>query len=389
MKSTCQICGSTEWHDLPDPHPVQSVTTAGRIVKQPLGKSQCAKCGFLQRVRAEFLGYSDYYEKDYATYYNRPGTTQFHRRRYSTMVEWIRTVLKSAPKRILDAGCGQGWAMEAMRDLFPHAVIEGLDPSSHNVSVAREKGFVVYEGRLGDVELSRSGYDLVISTNVIQHVTDARQFIGHLKKIVTNDGTIVITCPDGSLPNVELLWSDQNFSFLPVHLVDLCKGIGFESVRWSESPRSPALPPSQMVVLSAKEHASSGAATDTSVRPSLPDVLRRRCEYLQAFSLVQEHILREVSPFSVVFNLGASYWSSVLAAYCPSYWEKVDSCLVDNLEDATGSFLGKPVRLMNSNVTRENAVIVLGTSPAGHASLVPRLKESWVHVVAWDQFVPF
>ena len=142
MNATCQVCRKNNWLNLPDPVPDQAITTAGRIVSEPLGKAQCADCGFVQRIHARFLGDTDYYEQDYAKYYERPGTTQFHIARYRALAEWMTSVLPAVSyRRILDVGCGQGWAMEAMKAFYPEATIEGLEPSSFNSEVARAKGF--------------------------------------------------------------------------------------------------------------------------------------------------------------------------------------------------------------------------------------------------------
>src|SRR5713226_7144088 len=114
MQAFCQICGSGEWWDLPNPVKERSVTTTGRIINESLGKAQCANCGFVQRVHAQFLGLTDYYEQDYAKYYDKPGAAQFHNARYRVLAEWMASVLHPLyPSRILDAGCGQGWTMEA------------------------------------------------------------------------------------------------------------------------------------------------------------------------------------------------------------------------------------------------------------------------------------
>ena len=87
MNATCQVCRKNNWLNLPDPVSDRAITTAGRIDSEPLGKAQCADCGFVQRIHARFLGDTDYYEQDYAKYYERPGTTQFHIARYRVLAE--------------------------------------------------------------------------------------------------------------------------------------------------------------------------------------------------------------------------------------------------------------------------------------------------------------
>lgn len=390
MNATCQVCGTNNWLNLPNPVPDRAITTAGRIVNEPLGKAQCAGCGFVQRIHARFLGDTDYYEQDYAKYYERPGTRQFHIARYRVLAEWMTSVLPAIPfRRILDVGCGQGWAMEAMKAFYPDATIEGLEPSNFNSEVARARGFKVYEARAGKAALPEDKYDLVFSNNVIQHVTNAREFVESLKEVVTDDGVIVITCPDGSIPNIEILWSDQNFSFLPAHLIRLCEESGLETMRWFSSPPSPSVPPAQMLLLSKDGGLKEGKPGMTVPPPNLQAGYEAKCDYLNSFERIDSHIGTRTEHSANVYNFGASYWSSILAAYCPTYWPRVLACVVEDTGNVEPQFLDKGVMALNQLHQNERDALVLGTSPATHQALRPRFVSSWNTVVSWDDFLMY
>ena len=383
-QATCHVCGLNHWLDLPDPTPGRSVTTAGRIIDESLGKAQCIGCGFVQRIHAQFLGLADYYEQDYARYYDRPGTAHFHAARYRVFAEWMRSVLKlRTPSTILDVGCGQGWTMEAMKALYPQARLEGLEPSHHNSEVARQKGFPVHTCRVSDAAMPQGPYDLVYSNNVLQHTASARSFITSLKAMIGQDGVIVITCPDGSIPNIEILWADQNFSFLPEHLICLCQDIGFGTISWFASPSSASVPPAQMLFLSK----TPAAHKSTDVPPAnRNEIYQSRCNYLTSFRKIDDHISSRAENCERVFNFGASYWSSVLAAYCPAYWQQVSACLVDYTDHFENGFLDKAVLPLNSIQPTDTDAIVLGTSPRTHHTLNEKLVPSWQQVISWDNF---
>jgi len=382
----CQICGSNSWLDLPDPAEGRSVTTAGRIIHESLAKAQCGLCGVAQRTRAHFLGLTQYYEEDYAKYYDRPGTGQFHAARYRVLAEWMAAVLGSlSPSTILDVGCGQGWGMEAMKAFYPQAHIEGLEPSRHNSEVARQKGFRVHEGRLGEIDMPPVRYDLIYSNNVIQHVTDARKFLTSLKELAGENGVIVITCPDGSIPNIEILWADQNFSFLPAHLLALCEDVGFPVMKWLRSPFSASVPPAQMVLFENRRLREASLGRDVPA-PDLKGVYRARCEYLHSFAQIDDYFCSRIKDSERVFNLGASYWSSILAAYCPRYWQQVSACLVDNTGNGGQQFLDKAVLERGSIEPGRTDTLILGTSPMTHEALREKFLPSWSRVVSWNHF---
>lgn len=387
MQAICQVCGSSEWWDLPDPIEGQAVTSAGRIIGESLGKAQCAQCGFVQRTHARFLGHTDFYERDYATYYDRPGAAEFHAARYRVLAEWMESALRPfSPSRIMDVGCGQGWALEAMKSLYPTAVIEGLEPSKFNNRAARQRGFTVYETRLENAALPQATYDLVYSNNVIQHVTNARQFIASVTEMVSKDGAIVITCPDASVPNIEMLWGDQNFSFLPANLLRLCGEFHFETIAWFPSPPSPSLPPAQMLLLSKNRSLWQDHSGRTLPAIGLGDAYRSKCEYLKSFRKIDAYICSRINGHPQIHNFGASYWSSVLSAYCPEYWERVFACVVDRDDNLELRPFDKKV-LKLSAITPEDGVMVLGTSPSTHNRLVERFSATWKDVVAWNQFI--
>jgi 2-polyprenyl-3-methyl-5-hydroxy-6-metoxy-1,4-benzoquinol methylase len=388
----CQICGSKEWIDLPDPHPSKCVTTAGRIIDQPLGKSQCKTCGFVQRVRASFLGFSDYYENDYANYYERPGTEKFHQNRYKVMIEWMNQFVIGGNdfQNVLDVGCGQGWAMQVFSDLYPNVKIEGIEPSEYNVKRALQKGLTVHEGKLEDVNLRVGFYDFIFSNNVIQHVNNAEGFLSNLEKLVKKDGVVIITCPDGSRPNIEILWGDQNFSFLPQHLISLAKKSRFKFSFWSASSANASLPPAQLLLLTNNEKYVRFATDNANpnIEIGLKNIFERRSEYLGSFSIINQHILEETKASRDIYNFGASYWTSVLAAYCPDYWNRVREIVLDEISDID-AFLGKKVNVLKNVTPAKRDTLVLGIAPASHKVVQERQQDSWKKIITWNRFIDY
>lgn len=279
--------------------------------------------------------------------------------------------------------------MEAMKNIYSQAIIEGVEPSRYNSKVAIDHGFKVYEGMLGEVSLPSKSHDLVYCNNVIQHVTNAREFAISLKDAVSDDGVIIVTCPDGTAPNIEILWGDQNFSFLPAHLMRLFKEIGFSVISWFPSPPSPSVPPAQMFFLSKDPKHANGREGISVPVPNINQIYNSKSKYLEFFKKIDEYICSQTEQCAQVFNFGASYWSSVLAAYCPNYWKKVSACFVDDADNIEHGFLDKQVIQLNSIGTFDDHAIVLGTGPATHKALRERFSSLWKKIVSWDDFIQY
>ena len=54
----CLVCGGSRFNALPSPWPF-SMTTAGRLISEPLAKEQCSTCSMLARSVQYFLGPTD------------------------------------------------------------------------------------------------------------------------------------------------------------------------------------------------------------------------------------------------------------------------------------------------------------------------------------------
>lgn len=100
--------------------------------------------------------------------------------------------------RILDAGCGRGWLTHAV-SIFGDS--EGFDPVAAVIDSAR-KAFPherFYVGSLRDFLASADfrPYDVVIASEVIEHVSDKQAFVRELRAALVANGYVVLTTPRG------------------------------------------------------------------------------------------------------------------------------------------------------------------------------------------------
>lgn len=123
--------------------------------------------------------------------------------------------------------------------------------------------------------------------------------------------------------------------------------------------------------------------------PDLQDVYKAKCDYLNSFAKIDSHIGTLTEHSANIYNFGASYWSSILAAYCRTYWPKVSACIVEDTGNVEPQFLDKSVMALNQFQKNENDALVLGTSPATHQALKQRFDSSWNTIVLWDDFVKY
>jgi 2-polyprenyl-3-methyl-5-hydroxy-6-metoxy-1,4-benzoquinol methylase len=108
-----------------------------------------------------------------------------------------------SPRSLIDVGCGSGQLVNAIAqrvENLERAV--GVDYTNNAVARARES-FPSFEWRVGDLyDLDRefaSCFDLVVCTEVLEHLDRPREAVDRLVRLRSPDGKLVLTVPDGAI----------------------------------------------------------------------------------------------------------------------------------------------------------------------------------------------
>lgn len=379
LNISCEVCGSSVWHPLPDPSYSHSATTSGIIINRPLGKSQCHSCGLIQLIFHDALGYTSYYKEEYK-YYDKVGAEVFSKSRYESLARWVTdNIIDLSPQNILDVGCGRGWAMQEMKVLHSNAAIKGIEPTAKEAELARKAGFETIEFQVGDDENSvHEQFDLIYANNVLQHTTSPTLFLSELKNLLKPNGNIIITIPDALNPDIELLMGDQPFSFIPSNIVQLAKNAGLVLVHHEPNPAKNGLRNEHLFVL------KSNGTQVTPNNIAIDSLYFKRAEYLLGWRKVDSYLMRSIAKHARIINFGAGLFSYLLATYCPEYWKRVDFCMVDNFE---GMCIDKIVHPTTNIYLDINDAIVFGTNPEIQSILESRFNNSGIYNVSWGHIL--
>lgn len=111
------------------------------------------------------------------------------------------------PKKILDIGCGTGETISFLQKQFPDANIQGVDLSPEAVKFTKSRGHQATISSATKLPFPDKTFDAVLLLDVIEHIKDDTNTIKEAKRVIKNNGCIIITAP--SLP---FIWSahDQN-----------------------------------------------------------------------------------------------------------------------------------------------------------------------------------
>lgn len=110
------------------------------------------------------------------------------------------------PGRLLDVGCAAGHLMETAfsRGWEPY----GVEISKYAASLAKKRfGNHIYQGAFENVSLPENFFDLIIMSDLIEHLTDPTSAILKAHKILKKQGVLAIITPDTSSLSALLLQS--------------------------------------------------------------------------------------------------------------------------------------------------------------------------------------
>jgi 2-polyprenyl-3-methyl-5-hydroxy-6-metoxy-1,4-benzoquinol methylase len=379
----CIVCNSQDWQQLPSPLS-HSMTTSGMIIDEPLSKAHCTKCGNLQRSEVRLLGETDYYETKY-NFYSRPGADIFDKSRYVSMAEWIiKSIGSFKPRTILDAGCGRGWMLNAMSEYFPDTILNGIEPSIKDSSIARSLGYDVITGKVDHSLKMKNKYDLIYSTNVIEHTINPKEFLESLSFTLAENGIIVIICPDSTKPSAELMFSDQNYSFIPSNIHEIVKSIELQLVSWKLPPDHYTLREKQLFIIAKTINVSKYFTTDQYIKIIPDDLYAARKDYIMSYVKCDKFLSEQIQNSKAVVNFGTSTWAWLISAYCPNYWGHVDYCAIDN---GTGDFMGKAVIDYKTLSPSDSLSIVICASPNIQQHLKTRFENDRFRAVTWNHII--
>ncbi len=173
----------------------------------------------------------------------------------------VSKFLKNTPAgaAVLDLGCGNGTFLANFRNR--QWKLYGSDFSPTGIEVAREnfpdiQWFLAdASAPTGDILETAGQVDVIISTEVVEHLYDPRGFLANCNALLKPGGTIILSTPyHGYLKNLMLAITgkmDQHFTVLWDHghvkfwsrktLTQALNELGFKDVEFAGSGRLPYL----------------------------------------------------------------------------------------------------------------------------------------------------
>ena len=182
----------------------------------------------------------------------------------SYLFHHLQTLLGHTQGTVLDLGCGNGSIARAL--IGAGYDVYGVDASISGINIANAESpgrFFVLDVLTGVLpkELASKHFDVVISTEVIEHLYDPRSLIAFARKVLSADGEFIISTPyHGYLKNQALaitgklddhltvLWDGGHIKFFSRKTLEvMLREQGFETTDFVGAGRLPYLWKSMLV----------------------------------------------------------------------------------------------------------------------------------------------
>jgi SAM-dependent methyltransferase len=217
-RTACPACGQSGGH------------SRGR--KNDFYLLSCETCATLYTSQVPDLSQA----QDYDSYYTAENLTvpAFIARRLDEIVATLEGYRKN--NQLLDVGCGAGSLLEAAaRNKWAAFGVEVSQSASDHI---RGRGFEVFCGELQSANYPDEHFDVVIASEVLEHVTDPRAMLEGIARVLRPGGLLWATTPHGRGISARILGLEWSIVCPPEHLQlfsvagikGLLSGVGFRRV---------------------------------------------------------------------------------------------------------------------------------------------------------------
>ena len=138
--------------------------------------------------------------EEYSTMRQQEDAHWWYRTLRSAVLRQIRTQLgdRSRSARVLDAGCGTGGMLAAMRASFWNAELTGVDLEEQAVEItrARQVANAVIRANVNALPFGPDCFDAAVSLDVLYHANvEEGAALAEMKRVLRPDGLLIVNVP--------------------------------------------------------------------------------------------------------------------------------------------------------------------------------------------------
>lgn len=129
---------------------------------------------------------------------------------HTRKMEEVLGCISYYPEKVLDVGCASGWFLSKVKKSYPKSECHGVDIYDKAISYGQKKynSLTLSVSDAHKLPYKAKSFDLIICTEVLEHVTEPEAVLLEIKRVLKKDGRAVIELDSGSMlfSTVWFLW---------------------------------------------------------------------------------------------------------------------------------------------------------------------------------------
>jgi SAM-dependent methyltransferase len=173
---------------------------------------ECADCKTIYCAHVDLAELAAFYD----AYYNRDNLNipDFVQLRLGEIIATFAPYKSNG--RLLDVGCGGGFLALTAKQLGWDAW--GTEVSASSVEHLRKQGLNIAHGELADAKFPDGHFDVIVATEVLEHVPDPRALTAECSRVLRPGGLFYATTPHGRGISARMMGARWSLVAPPEHL---------------------------------------------------------------------------------------------------------------------------------------------------------------------------
>lgn len=216
-RNHCEICGNNSWELAYNGLIRQG--KFGQYHPKPQNVWRCKKCG-VERLDENACQKEEFYEGEkYRKLLSEPTTAEgFFREHDSLQLGRMNCIWPTLLRgqRVVDIGCAAGSFLDHIKGLTADAY--AIEPCLSYHDSLRSRGYNVFNSIAEAISGGVANLDIGFSFSVIEHVADPVAFLSDIKKMLKDDGLLILSTPNRNDILMHTLEDDyRSFFYRSVH----------------------------------------------------------------------------------------------------------------------------------------------------------------------------
>lgn len=199
---SCAVCGADDWQSV-HRGPVRDGTFGSW---RDTEVRRCGVCGVDRLAESACLRIESYQSTDYRERLAQDHDAERHFAAHDELARFTLETLWPASlrgKTVADVGCGGGALLDHVRGVAGSII--AIDPAVPFSESLKARGYAWYPSAAQAAREHAGRVDIVLSTQVIEHVDDPRGFLEDIGRLLTPEGIAVVSTPNRRDVLMELL----------------------------------------------------------------------------------------------------------------------------------------------------------------------------------------